>query len=140
MKNRGREILKEPRRLILDIVIVILTLAVLFSLYYAISSFREAYEDGYSVDTYYYRIEEGRYAELVELYYAETDRQDPKDSGKEECYAVARYYEAASYYKMYLENGDTEKAEEQRQRMEEIAGEMGELSGEQENIRRQLGI
>ncbi len=140
MRNRWEEIVKDTRRLILDIVIAVLAFGAVIALLFAISSYREVYADSYSVDSYYYYMEEGNYPRLVELYYGERDRQEPKDGEKKEFYAVARYYEAASYYKMYQENGDTERAKEQAEKMEAARQEMGTLSGEAENICRQLEI
>lgn len=53
---------------------------------------------------------------------------------KVECRAVAEYFEAASFYKMYLTIGEADRAEECLIRMTEAAQEMGVLTYEKENI------
>lgn len=58
----------------------------------------------------------------------------------EECYAIARYYEAVFYYKAYMEAGETEKAAEKAEIMEIQAEKMGQLSYAEEDIRESLGL
>ena len=59
---------------------------------------------------------------------------------KEEYCAIAEYFEAACYYRVYEELGDTEHADIQWQRMEDAAGRMGEYTGELAEINARLGI
>ena len=49
------------------------------------------------------------------------------DAQLQECYAVADYYEAASMYYMYLQNGDTEKGQKAQADMKTAQSGMGEL-------------
>lgn len=82
----------------------------------------------YSESSFLYSIEGEDYARLVDITYQnQMNGADPTDT-IEECYAAAKYFEHASYYKAYRENGDEKKAAELWNKMEEQKGLMGELS------------
>ncbi len=55
-------------------------------------------------------------------------------------YAVTDYYEAASYYTVYRENGDEEKAAVYRKAMDKAFTSMGELQFMAEEIDGMLGL
>ena len=57
-----------------------------------------------------------------------------------EYYGVAKYFEAASYYKIYQESGDTVRANYQKEKMDAALEEMGDLSAEAERIKEKLDI
>ena len=57
-----------------------------------------------------------------------------------ECYAVAHYYEAATFYKAYAQCGKSEEAAKQKKVMEEQKALMGTLAYTAEEIDRKLGL
>lgn len=84
----------------------------------------------YKSDYVFDSLREGNYSELVNRNHMDGD----KSENKVECRAVAEYFEAASFYKMYLTIGETDRAEECLARMNEATEGMGVLSYEKENI------
>ena len=57
-----------------------------------------------------------------------------------QCYAVAEYFEAASLYKAYASNGNTDKAQKYLDVMAKAYSEMGDVSYLAEDIDARLGI
>lgn len=85
-------------------------------------------------DSFLYAIEDGDYSRMVEMMYLNEAAGVETSEIYEECYAVARYYEAATYYKAYKNAGDMARAQEKKQIMERQISRMGELSGCAEDI------
>ena len=94
----------------------------------------------YSVDTFYYRLLEGDYPSMVRLYYENEENNVKEEGDLGEYYGVAKYFEAASYYKIYQESGDMVRANHQKEKMETALEEMGDLSAEAERIKEKLDI
>ena len=59
---------------------------------------------------------------------------------KKECYGVARYFEAASMYKAFLQTGDTERAAREKEKMDAAYEEMGDWNIAADSIRERLGL
>ena len=59
---------------------------------------------------------------------------------KKECYGVARYFEAASMYKAFLQTGDTERAAREKEKMDAAYEEMGDWNIATDSIRKKLGL
>ena len=91
-------------------------------------------------DSFLYAIEDGDYSRLVEMMYRNEVAGVETSEIYEECYAVARYYEAATYYKAYKNAGDMTRAQEKKQIMEGQISRMGELSGCAEDIDKMLKL
>lgn len=104
-----------------------------------IRSFQETYYS-YSEDSFYYRLVDGDYASMVTMYYENKANDREEDENLEEYYGVAKYFEAASYYKIYNEIGDTVRANFQREKMQAALEEMGDLAGEEQRIKEKLDI
>lgn len=58
----------------------------------------------------------------------------------EECYAIARYYEAAVDYKLALQENDNELLERSKNQMDDASNKMGDLSYAQGEINKLLEI
>lgn len=80
------------------------------------------------------------YEEMVnDMYRNEANGIKPTET-MEECYAIARYYEAAVYYKAYSLSGETQKAAKKKELMEEQKALTGELAYAIEDINTQLEL
>lgn len=114
---------------IFNIIIGILCIVLVSTAWSAGSEFIR-YMKGYAYDEEDFlsciRIED--YSSMVEYLYKNEVNDVKATAGMEECYAVARYYEAASMYKAYKAVGRNTEAEEKKQIMEGQITEMGELS------------
>lgn len=81
-----------------------------------------------SEDSFIYALEDGRYGDLVEYYHRNAVSDVKASETMEECYAIARYYEAAIDYKLAVLENDTEALEKAAAAKEMAASQMGELS------------
>lgn len=77
---------------------------------------------------------------MVRLYYENEENNVKEEEDLGEYYGVAKYFEAASYYKIYQESGDMVRANHQKEKMETALEEMGDLSAEAERIKEKLDI
>ena len=131
---------KNPLHLLLDILIGILCLALVGAAAFALSSYQDSFGWEYDADSFYYRLSDGDYASMVEMYYL-NEAYDVKPD-EELCmyYGAAKYFEAASWYKAYLDAGEDERAAEYLARMTAAEEEMGALSMVAQDMRVALGI
>lgn len=81
-----------------------------------------------------YALEEGRYSDLVEYYHRNLAADAKSTETMEECYAIARYYEASLDYQLALLEKDSAAQSKCQKRMEEAALQMGELSYAEDEI------
>ena len=91
-------------------------------------------------DSFLYSLQQQEYAYMVEMMYRNQAANVKTNTTYEECYAVAKYYEAATYYKAYKLDGNQELAEDKKEMMDEQLLRMGELSYAAEDINTILGI
>lgn len=75
-----------------------------------------------------YALEDGRYGDLVEYYHRNLVSDVKASETMEECYAIAKYYEASIDYKLAILENDIEALEKAKTSMATAASEMGELS------------
>lgn len=94
----------------------------------------------YKEQNFLYSLEEKNYANLVEMMYDNESAGVSMTQTYQECYAIARYYEAATYYKAYLMAGDEERAAKKKEIMNKQLSYMGELSYAAEDIKEELGL
>lgn len=123
--------------------LIIIVLALLFILFTGMGVLELA--DGMrlytsSEDSMLYALEDGRYGDLVEDYHRNLVSDVDATETMEECYAIARYYEAAIDYKLAIQENDAELKEKTEEIMNTAAGEMGELSYAKGEIDKLLGI
>ena len=93
-----------------------------------------------SEDSLLYALEDGRYGDLVADYHRNIVSDIKSTETMEECYAIARYYEAALDYKLAVQENDPDFQKECRVRMNAAADDMGELSYARDEINLLLGI
>ncbi len=96
--------------------------------------------DNYEVseDSLLYTLQDGRYNDLIRNYHHNIAIGADTTETMEECYAIARYYEAAIDYKLAIQENDQELLETATERMKTAASEMGALSYAKEEIDEQL--
>ena len=130
---------KQPKLLLLDIIVAGLTVLLVFMIGYAAQEASYSFHY-YDENSFYWRLESEEYASMVTMYY--TNVAEGKENVKElqEYYGVARYFEAAGEYKMYTEAGKDDLAKEALKVMDDAYAQMGDFSIVREKIHKKLGI
>jgi len=131
MQNKNRLIL------LLDILLVLLCIALVGSAIFAVSSLHDSLDLAYDADSFYYRLSDGDYAAMVELYYSNESIGAKADGELQQYYAIARFYEAACWYKAYEGRSETARYLADMQQAE---SDMGSLAFVAEDIRGALEI
>ena len=93
-----------------------------------------------SEDSMIYALQDGRYGELVSDYHRNMAANAKSTETMEECYAIARYYEAAIDYKLAVQENDSKLLENSEKLMKESAAQMGSLSYAEKEINNLLGL
>ena len=93
-----------------------------------------------SEDSMIYALQDGRYGDLVSDYHRNMAANAKSTETMEECYAIARYYEAAIDYQLAVQENDSELIENSEKIMKESAAQMGALSYAEKEINNLLGF
>ena len=93
-----------------------------------------------SEDSMIYALQDGRYGDLVSDYHRNMAAEAKSTETMEECYAIARYYEAAIDYQLAVQENDLELLENSEKIMKESAAQMGALSYAEKEINNLLGF
>ena len=93
-----------------------------------------------SEDSMIYALQDGRYGDLVSDYHRNMAANAKSTETMEECYAIARYYEAAIDYQLAVQENDSELLENSEKIMKESAAQMGALSYAEKEINNLLGF
>lgn len=93
-----------------------------------------------SEDSMIYALQDGRYGDLVSDYHRNMAANAKSTETMEECYAIARYYEAAIDYQLAVQENDSELSENSKKIMKESAAQMGALSYAEKEINNLLGF
>ena len=93
-----------------------------------------------SEDSMIYALQDGRYGDLVSDYHRNMAANAKSTETMEECYAIARYYEAAIDYQLAVQENDSELLENSEKIMKESAAQMGALSYAEKEINDLLGF
>lgn len=129
------------KKWITNIIIIILCffliLGIGFFLQEASSSESKYYR---TEEPFLYAIQAKDYPRLVETSHHNLSMKNGRSEKFSEYHGVADYFEAASFYLAYLENGQKEKAEKMKKRMEEAELHMGRYAYLKEEIHKILGI
>ena len=131
---------KRASHRILDLVIGFLCVCMVGAGAFAISMFHESYNFSYDSDSFYWRLEDENFAQIVEMYHTNEAAGVEPDAELEQYYGVARYFEAASYYKIYQKDGDSERMEIYAKQMEDAKHQMGALDFLSDTICEKLEI
>ena len=135
--NRRRTRPKSGRDVLFYIAVTILGLLLIGLILFFLYRLHETYHH-YTVEpnNILYTLNRGDYVSAWQD--VQSNRAAGKTGEKEPGYvlpyAVADYFEAASYYAVYEESGDTEKAADYREEMERAYEKMGELQFMAEEI------
>lgn len=130
---------RQPKLLVLDIIIAGLTVFLMFMVGFAVEEMSYSYHT-YDEDNFYWKLESEDYSGMVNMYYMNVAEGKGDAKELQEYYGVARYFEAAADYKMYVEAGETALAEHALSDMEEAYVQMGDFSMVKRKIDAKLGI
>ncbi len=131
---------RSPVILILDVVIGVLCVITVSVGAFAVASFREDWSFRFDADSFYYRLQDESYGTLVGMYYMNEAAGVEADEDMLQYYGVAKYFEAASYYKAYENVEDTKEMKKYQTKMKEAKSQMGELQFVSEKVDEELGI
>ena len=85
-------------------------------------------------DSLIFSLQYSQYDDLLRNYHRNEALNVKTTKTMEECYAIARYYEAALDYQLALRAENPAQQEEAKERMTQSAGEMGDFSYIKEEI------
>lgn len=125
---------------LMNIVIVILCIVLFLGGIQMISALRDAFARPSRAKYMENLIRYENYANLLNSYHEDVVYGGLVTETKKECYGVAKYFEAASMYRAYLETGDTERAAREKEKMDAAYEEMGDWNIAADSIREKLGV
>lgn len=137
--NWIKEQSRQPKLLILDVIIAGLTVFLMFMIGFAVEEASYSY-NVYNEGSFYWRMESEDYASMVNMYYMNVAEGKGDARELQEYYGVAKYFEAAANYKMYVEAGENERAQEALAKMGEAYEQMGDFSIVKEKIDSKLEL
>lgn len=140
MRNRMRNVSQNLTTLIMNIVIVCLCVILVVCGTLAVSGLYDAFSVVNTENSMYYRLDAGDFYRMVEGYHMNIQEGHEGSAEMQEYYGVAKYYEAASMYRAFLEIGDTERADRELEKMELARIEMGEWAMVESEILEQLKL
>ena len=139
MKNRVNK-KRKPVHIILDIIIGVLCVCMVGAVIFTVNMLNEDLNFSYDEESFYYRLSDEDYGQMVEMYHMNNAAGVKDGATLEQYYGIAKYFEAASFYKAYSEAGDTEQADKYLAQMQEAEKQMGRLAFEKGKICERLGI
>lgn len=140
MQNESRIARQNVVNFVLNIVIVVLCVVTVICGFWAVNNLVDDYSWSYDESSFYYHIESNNFYSTVCMRHRNEAEGVRANSTMKEYYGVAKYFEAASYYKAFLESGDTVRAEREKAKMEEAVLEMGGWAFLEEDIIKQLEL
>ena len=131
----------KSKKIILNAIIVFLCLIFVIVSGVFISQMVD-YNRSYHPDesSFLYACQEQDYVRMVNMMHRNLAAGVKSSDTMEECYAVAEYYEAATYYRAYFIAGNHDKAMKKKQIMDEKAALMGDLFYVAEDINKKLEL
>ena len=140
MDNKSRQTRRSLLTLVMNVVIIFLCVLLVLVGSVAFSSLRDAFLPWCTEDSMYYRLDDGSFYRMVEGYHMNVQEGFEGNRTMQEYYGVAKYYQAASMYKAFLESGDEERAVRELERMEDARKEMGDWIVAEREMKEQLGL
>lgn len=140
MQNKIKQKRQDIKLIILNIVIGVLVFFLLITGTYALEEFSYEFDNGYKEESFLYRIKDERYHETVRMYHENEAYGKKFGEEGQEYYGIARYYEAASFYKAFSEAGDKERMERYLDKMEDAEEDMGAMAFVKDKIDEKLGL
>lgn len=127
--------------IILNIVIIIMAFIFLVILWFTLQELTYSFSPyQYEEDSFIYAMESENYGRIVTMYNENCNNGYGDKKNLQECYGVAKYYEAAFDYKVCVNIGDTAGAEEQQVLMDEAQKQMGDFAFMTDKIDEKLGL
>ncbi len=140
LQNKQRIGRQQGILLIMKGVIGVLCVILFASVVVMTENLHDAFSNRISENALRSRVEYEDYAPLVDHYHQNAASGDTGNAEEKEYYGVAKYYEAASFYKAFSKVGDTERAAREKQKMDAAYEEMGGWQIAKEAIDAELGI
>lgn len=141
MNDRRKEQMSNIKLIVLNIVIIIMAFILvvlawnsLREVFYSFSTYQ------YEAQSFVYALESEDYGRIVTMYNENCNNGYGDNQNLQEYYGVAKYYEAAFDYNVFVNIGDTAAAEEQQNRMNEAEAQMGDFAFVADKIDERLGI
>ena len=141
LKNKLKQTQKQSGALlIMNITIVVLCLVLFGGTIYMFRQLNDAFSRPVRTRWMENNLSSENYAYLLDNYHQDEVYGGLLSESKKECYGVAKYFEAASMYRAYLETGDTERAAIEKEKMDAAYEEMGGWNITADSIREKLGL
>lgn len=140
MENRTRITRQEIIKYVMNAVIVLLCVVLLVTIALTVEESRYYFGIPNKADYFENYVYCEDYPAMVGSYYENIAEGFEGNRQMKEYYGVAKYFEAASYYKMYLELGDDARAERELVKMDAAYDEMGGWNIMQQDIHGKLGL
>lgn len=140
MQNDSRLVKLDVIKFVMNIVIVAMCFLTLICAWVAVEEVFDDYFYRADEDTFFYQVDDGDFFRTVQYYYQNMADGYEDDRSLQEYYGVAKYYEAASLYKAFLETGDTVRAERELTKMKQALEQMGGWGILERDIKNQLGF
>lgn len=140
MENRTRIAKQEIIKYVMNAVIVLLCVILLVAIGMTVEEAGYYFGMPNKADYFENYVYCEDYALMVDSYYENIAEGYEGNKAMKEYYGVAKYFEAASYYKVYLELGDTDRAERELAKMDAAYDEMGGWCIMQPDIHEKLGL
>lgn len=140
MKNKNsnnskiKEWIANGAMIVLSVSLVIIGLVLISEMRYM------NYSYSHDASTFWYAIEDGRFASIVEYRWQNEYSKEQPEGEMEQCYAIADYFEAASLYKVAEVKGDKVASEKYLDIMQEKYKLFDDVSYVAEDINQKLGI
>lgn len=140
MRNKERLQSHKVVILIMNIAIVVLCLLLVCTGAVMVEELRSAFSTYYSEDNMGYNVEYGSYDYLAEQYHMLAAEEVRVSRKAREYLGVAKYFEAAFFYKAYETVGDAERAALAKEDMNRAYEEMGGWNIVKKDIHEKLGV
>ncbi len=141
MIDRVREHISKGKLLVLNIIIIVLAIIIVGLLWNVGQETVYCLENYvYKPDSFLYAMEAENYEHMMYMYYNNVMNGYEDKKELQESHGVAKYIEAAFYYKVFTEAGDSSRAEKQKAAMEEAELQMGDFSFLTDTFNQRLGI
>lgn len=138
---QDEDVRSKAKELIINVILVVVSIAFGLILLTTIGELADMdYTYTRDEDMFWYSIKDGEYGDIVYDAYHNQNEGVELTPGLEQCYAVARYFEAASLYKAAVHVGDTEDIEKYVAVMEECLTYMDDILYIAEDINMTFGI
>ena len=141
LKSKLKQVQKQRGALlVMNLVIIALCLVLFWGTIHMFRQLNDAFSRPAKTNWMENKVQNENYAYLLVNYHEDMVYGGLLSGTKKECYGVARYFEAASMYKAFLQTGDTERAARGKEKMDAAYEEMGDWNIEADSIRKKLGV